>query len=195
MRSFNFLFSLTKLKFYDFYAGTNSLISGQLISQFDMFYYYEQESTHYYDVTVPIWESVYDGNWQYIGQIIRKLVDESGRDLDVFAVSLLGFRINNSADWLLGNTTNSPDTLAIPYLLVKAAIDVDNRARGMVFHTFNDPHLDPKVVAAQLGDYCSKTVECKRMHPEFSDVPKGYTFCCLPEDSYVLKEMLMLKWI
>lgn len=163
---------------------------GQLVLKNETFYIAEEASTLFYENTIPIWKSVYEGNWQKIGEIIRKIADESVRDLDVLATTWTSFRVNSSVEaWILGNTENSPDFLAIPYMLVKAIVDIDNYQRGIIYHTFNDPHLNVTIAKQQTTSYCYKTIDCSELHPEFENALKGYTFCCYLEDSCIFDNM------
>lgn len=172
------------------FSDNNTLVEGQLISKDDLFYISQQKSTYYYENTFPIWCSINDGNWKLIGDVIRKLADESAKNLEIVVVPIKYAQTHKIAHIKLGKTENSPDYVTIPQVLVKVVVDRMDRSRGLVFYTVNDPYISAEEMEQILvGPHtlCTKTIECNEMYPDFSIAKKGLTYCCSLQESNIWK--------
>ena len=178
-----------------FILGNNSLVIGQLISEDDFFYVFEKRATYFYENTVPIWESINNGNWKITSDIIRKIARETYSNLDIYSGSIGNLAINGHQIYL-GNSENPSNRINVPKFLFKLVYDRKNPERGTVFITVNDPGVQkfPNGSLSEEYTICENQSGCNELYPTFSDTKKGYTYCCtLSNFTYVqLNEVPLL---
>lgn len=167
------------------FSDDNYLVKGHLVSKDDFFYKAQQISTFNYDNTFPIWRSIKEGNWQLIGEIVRKLADQSVSDMEIYTLPFDFLHVNSSTDFLAQKLNTS---MYIPKILAKVVFSSTNHKRGLVFHTANDPHMDRAemkklMLEAEVG-LCTRLLDCD-YHPEFHVLKRGLTYCCALEDSKI----------
>lgn len=169
-----------------FHTDDNYLVKGQLVSKDDMYYASQQKTTMFYENTVPMWHSINEGNWKLVGNIVRKLADDSLSDFNIFVVPVTYFNIDER-DIVLESSSSHP--VYIPRVIVKVAVDVADTTRGVVFHIVNDPYntmqsgFDFKLPDGR--NFCESFENCYDDYPEFSNVTRGLTFCCNLQNSNV----------
>ncbi|OXU24197.1 hypothetical protein TSAR_013870 [Trichomalopsis sarcophagae] len=168
-----------------YFSDDNYLVKGHLVSKDDFFYKAQQISTFNYDNTFPIWRSIKEGNWQLIGEIVRKLADQSVSDMEIYTLPFDFLHVNSSTDFFAQNLNTS---MYIPKILAKVVFSSTNRERGLVFHTANDPYINRAemkklMLEAEVG-LCTRLLDCD-YHPEFHVVKRGLTYCCALEDSKI----------
>ncbi|XP_058793134.1 uncharacterized protein LOC131665324 isoform X2 [Phymastichus coffea] len=173
-----------------YFSNGNYLVRGQLISKDDFYYVSQQKTTAFYENTVPIWHSINDGNWKLIGQIVRKLADNSLSNFNIFVAPVNYFHIGDREIVLESEKNLAPaHPVYIPEIIVKVAVDSTDITRGVVFHTVNDPYTTVENVSGfKLPDkrtLCESYMNCHDNHPEFSNVTRGLTFCCTLQNSNV----------
>lgn len=138
-----------------------------------MFYKSQQDSTYSDLNIVPVWQSINNGNWKLVGEVIRKLAADTLTDLQVWAGGIDILRLSKKKIYLARDALNRA-IVQVPKVLFKCVYD-RKRNRGLVFLTVNDPH-----VAEVNADYliCEKDPRCELMYQQFSKTKDGYTYCC-----------------
>lgn len=127
-----------------------------------------------------------------IGEIVRKLADQSVSDMEIYTLPFDFLHLNTSNGFTLQNMNSS---MYIPKILAKVVFSSTNHERGLVFHTANDPYMDKEemkklMLEAEVG-LCTRLLDCD-YHPEFRVPKRGLTYCCALEDSKI-KNFVMAR--
>lgn len=157
---------------------------GQILSKDDLFYIPEQRATLFLENTALIWNSINEGNWKKVGDIVRSLAVETATDLDVYS-GTMGCLTLNKSPLQLYNLNDLTKHTCVPKILFKIAVDKKyDSQRGIIFVTVNDPSIQVVEDGSIPSDLklCNEKSECKQLYPEFSSTKKGYTYCCDLED-------------
>lgn len=165
------------LNFFDqiFPSGKakNYFVKGHLVARADKFYYPEQYSTYTYLNTVPMWQSINNGNWRSVETTVRRTAGIRG-DLDTWTGGLGVLQLDGRDIYLAGN-----GLVPAPRLLFKLVRTGDGK-EGLVFVTANDPYYADEAKVPRLCEEVHK--ECWERFAGFKKSFEGYTYCCRWED-------------
>ncbi|XP_014215004.1 uncharacterized protein LOC106644129, partial [Copidosoma floridanum] len=155
------------------------LTASQLVSEQDFFYTAQQEATSFYETNSPVWYSIAAGNWQLVGELVRKLAADSANDLHVWSGTIdvlkLPDRRGCPRNIYLAEDSQGRQLIPVPKLLYKYVYDC-HRHRGLVLITVNDPHLVYGITNDMI--LCPELHVCQELNPNFRSVKRGFTYCC-----------------
>ena len=108
------------------FSGENYFAKGHLIARADLYYANEQQSTYFYINALPMWQTINNGNWRLIEEIIRRTASDPKRpsNLDVWVggidVLSLPNRTGAQKKIYLGINNRTGDSIVpVPKLLFK----------------------------------------------------------------------------
>lgn len=161
-------------------TGGNYFVKGHLVARADQFYFAEQNSTYFYVNVLPMWQTINNGNWKILENLVRRMAGSIG-DLDVWTGGLDVLELSGKPIYLAEDKNTKKSVLPSPKLLFKLVYS-NSTGQGLVFVTANNPFLEDE----DVDDYviCKNTEYdvCRTKHPKFEDSNKGYTYCCLYKD-------------
>ncbi|KAL7287320.1 hypothetical protein TKK_0018444 [Trichogramma kaykai] len=155
------------------------LSRGHLVARGDKIFKTEREATYFYANTVPMWNTVNEGNWFIIEDYIRILSNEKGHPLHTWTGGFDVMELEDKPIFLGGN-----NKLPVPKILYKCAVD-KKAEESICFLVVNNPYLkEEKFASGANYKKCKELEECNQIFPDHSATKYGRMYCCSLKDFY-----------
>lgn len=156
-----------------------------MIARADLYYANEQQSTYFYINALPMWQTINNGNWRFIEEMIRRTASNPKNPLNfdvwVGGIDILSLPDRTGAQkkiYLGINNKNGDAIVPVPKLIFKLIYN-NKKREGLVFLTINNPYVENDIPS----DYLLCNDVCKNFRNlGFGDRRKGFAYCCTIED-------------
>lgn len=119
-----------------------NLVRGHLVPKVDFVYSVQQRATMHLLNAAPQWNVINGGNWQRIEESIRKFVETSNVELDIYS-GTFGTLLINGREFYLTHNSRNQGVIPVPEFFFKVVLDRLS-GNGVAIITVNHPFITDK---------------------------------------------------
>ncbi|XP_037955035.1 uncharacterized protein LOC119684949 isoform X2 [Teleopsis dalmanni] len=157
---------------------TSYLARGHLTPDADFIFGYEQLATYFYTNAAPEFQIVNAGNWIRVENLVRSLAVTYNDDLQIYNGYMGILQLPTTSNTLVSIYLDATNKIEAPKYYFKV-VKREATNSAIVFITLNNPFA----TTGDIDEFCTNV--CQRAGTnvaEFTDLTRGYTFCCELED-------------
>lgn len=164
---------------YQTYISKKSFLSrGHLTPDADFIFPSGQFATYFYTNVCPQFQDINGGNWVRVEQLARKIAGNRDEKLDVYTgvydvLQLIDDKGDHRRLYLADG-----DLIPVPKWTWKVLMSPKTNS-AIVFITLNNPYAEQSDIQEFCPNVCTQSGYVNR---HFSNLKKGYTFCCSLND-------------